>query len=230
MDGDRIRGRGTSRTTDSEETSDTATEAEQPGEPVGAANGAGDPEPEANGDAAGEPAAEPVEPVGADTAESEDAEPAEPAEPVGPAEPAGSEASEEASEADGEPDLESESESESAPADGATGALTITLPDGSESVSEAILTNRRMLTEPAAHDLAPAAELEELRESVDRLSAAVPEDLAGEMETLEASVDEVADGLDRQQRQIQELTDTVASLAEILGASVEFETLEHDGS
>lgn len=223
MDGNRIRGRGAGRTTDSEESAE-ADEAEaeagaepdqpdQPGETesTGAANGAAEPAPPA--DDAGEPAVEP--------ADSEEADAAEPAEPAGPEGTSGS---------DPEPKADPDPDPSPEPADGATGALTITLPDGSESVSEAILTNRRMLTEPAAHDLAPAADVEELREAVDRLYAEIPEDLAGEMEALEASVDEVADGLDRQQRQIQELTDTVASLAEILGASVEFETLDHDGS
>jgi len=102
--------------------------------------------------------------------------------------------------------------------------LTIALPDGSESVSEAILSHRQMLTNPSDHGLVSAAEAEEVRETVDRLAEEVPEELRDEMTDLEASVDELADGLDRQQRQIQELRDTVASLAEILGASVEFRT------
>lgn len=106
------------------------------------------------------------------------------------------------------------------------GALTITLPDGSESVSEAMLTHRRMLTNPADNGLAAAGDLEGLREAVEALSAAVPEDLDEEMAALEASVDEVADGLDRQQRQIQELGETVARLAEILGTSVEFRSID----
>jgi methyl-accepting chemotaxis protein len=102
--------------------------------------------------------------------------------------------------------------------------LTIALPDGSESVSEAILSHRQMLTNPSDHGLVSAEEAEEVRETVDRLVEEVPEDLSDEMADLETSVDELADGLDRQQRQIQELRDTVASLAEILGASVEFRT------
>jgi len=106
------------------------------------------------------------------------------------------------------------------------GALTIALPDGSESVAEAMLAHRRMLTNPADSGLAAVEELEQLREAVETLSAEVPEELADEMATLEASVDEVADGLDRQQRQIQELGETVARLAEILGTSVEFRSIE----
>jgi len=102
--------------------------------------------------------------------------------------------------------------------------LTIALPDGSESVSEAILSHRQMLTNPSDHGLVSVEEAEEVRETVDRLAEEVPEELRDEMTDLEASVDELADGVDRQQRQIQELRDTVASLAEILGASVEFRT------
>jgi len=100
--------------------------------------------------------------------------------------------------------------------------LTITLPDGSESVSEAILSHRRMLTNPSDHGLVSSEEAEEVRETVDRLAEEVPEELRGKMTELEASVDELAAGVDRQQQQIQELRATVASLAEILGASVEF--------
>lgn len=106
------------------------------------------------------------------------------------------------------------------------GALTIALPDGSESVAEAMLAHRRMLTNPADNGLAASEEVAELREAVEALSAAVPEDLGEEMAALEASVDEVADGLDRQQRQIQELGETVARLAEILGTSVEFRSID----
>lgn len=102
--------------------------------------------------------------------------------------------------------------------------LTIALPDGSESVSEAILSHRQMLTNPSDHGLVSVEEVNEVRETVDRLAEEVPEELRDEMADLETSVDELADGLDRQQRQIQELRDTVASLAEILGASVDFRT------
>jgi|GEM_PF-2037116 len=107
--------------------------------------------------------------------------------------------------------------------------LTIGLPDGSESVSEAILSHRRMLSNPSEHGLVSADEAEAVRESVAELAEAVPDDLQGEMETLETSVEELADGLDRQERQIEELRETVTSLAEILGASVDFRTFDGDG-
>ena len=101
--------------------------------------------------------------------------------------------------------------------------LTITLPDGSESVSEAILSHRRMLTNPSEHGLVAAAEGEEILDAVEALSSDVPEDLDEELTTLERSVEGMVDRMDRQERRIEELQDTVESLAEILGASVEFE-------
>lgn len=104
--------------------------------------------------------------------------------------------------------------------------LTITLPDGSESVSEAILSNRQMLTNPDEHGLVSAGEVDDVREALDTLSAEVSDDLRAEVATLETSLAEVEKGLDRQGRQIQELRDTVSSLAEILGASVEFQETE----
>jgi hypothetical protein len=102
--------------------------------------------------------------------------------------------------------------------------LTIGLPDGSESVSEAILSHRQMLTNPSDHGLVAAEEAREVVATVESLSEEVPEDLQGELAALEESADELADRLDHQERQIEELRETVRSLAEILGASVEFRT------
>jgi hypothetical protein len=127
--------------------------------------------------------------------------------------------------ADDEDPADADESTESAVVDAAE-PLTITLPDGSESVSEAILSNRQMLTNPSEHDLVSAGELKEVREAVETLSTEVSEDLRGEVATLETSLDDVEERLDRQDRQIGELRDTVASLAEILGASVEFEDHE----
>ncbi|MFC7174660.1 hypothetical protein ACFR97_15080 [Haloplanus litoreus] len=118
----------------------------------------------------------------------------------------------------GETDTEAESGGSSA-----VGPLTITLPDGSESVSEAILSHRRMLTNPSDHGLVSADEADEAREAIETLSEEVPEDLQGELETLNASIEGMTARLDRHERRIAELQDTVESLAEILGASVEFE-------
>jgi hypothetical protein len=101
--------------------------------------------------------------------------------------------------------------------------LTITLPDGSESVSEAILSHRRMLTNPSEHGLVSAEEADDILGAVEALSAEVSEDLDEELTTLERSVEGMVDRLDRQEARIEELQETVESLAEILGASVEFE-------
>jgi len=120
---------------------------------------------------------------------------------------------------------------ESAPESALTGEaepLTIGLPDGSESVSEAILSHRRMLTNPSEHGLVAASEAAEVQETVADLSERVPEELEDELADLEASVETLTDHLDRQERQIEELRATVASLADILGASVEFRTFDGD--
>ena len=117
-------------------------------------------------------------------------------------------------------DTESEASAvESTPAE----PLTIALPDGSESVSEAILSHRQMLTNPDDHGLVSASETKAVREAVDQLAEDVPDELAGELDELGASVETLTDRVDQQQRQIRELRATVTSLAEILGASVEFE-------
>ncbi|RCU47670.1 hypothetical protein DU504_10385 [Haloplanus salinus] len=106
--------------------------------------------------------------------------------------------------------------------------LTIGLPDGSESVSEAILSHRRMLTNPSEHGLVAASEAEGVRETVAALSERVPEELEDELTDLEASVEGLVEQLGRQERQIEELRATVTSLADILGASVEFRTFDDE--
>jgi len=118
-----------------------------------------------------------------------------------------------------------ESGSESA-LSGEAEPLTIGLPDGSESVSEAILSHRQMLTNPSEHGLVAASEAEDVQETVAELAEEVPDDLQDELVELETSVGELAGRLDRQERQIGELRATVASLADILGASVEFQTFD----
>ena len=124
-------------------------------------------------------------------------------------------------------DESDESEPESA-VSGEVEPLTIGLPDGSESVSEAILSHRQMLTNPSEHGLVSASEAEDVRETVADLSERVPEELQDELAELETSVDDLVGRLDRQERQIGELRATVASLADILGASVEFQTFDED--
>jgi hypothetical protein len=128
------------------------------------------------------------------------------------------EAADDAAADGGQADAEAESDGSSA-----VGPLTITLPDGSESVSEAILSHRQMLTNPSEHGLVSTDEADEAHEAIEALSEEIPEDLQGELETLSASIEGMTARLDRHERRIAELQDTVESLAEILGASVEFE-------
>ncbi|ERG96498.1 hypothetical protein [Haloquadratum walsbyi] len=102
--------------------------------------------------------------------------------------------------------------------------LSIRLPDGSESVSEAILSHRQMLTNPGEYDLASAETVADMRETIARLTEDVPPGLRSDLKTLESSVEEVISQLEQQQQQIEELRQATTSLAEILGASVEFST------
>jgi hypothetical protein len=123
----------------------------------------------------------------------------------------------------GRPDEEAAAEPDET---GTGGPLTITLPDGSESVSEAILSNRQMLTNPSENGLASAEETTEAREAIETLSEEIPEDLQGEVETLRGSIEGMTARLDRHERRIDELQETVQSLGEILGASVELDHRE----
>jgi hypothetical protein len=107
--------------------------------------------------------------------------------------------------------------------------LTISLPDGSESVAAAIRSNREMLAAPAENGLAPAEAVTELRETVDRLAEDRPDDLTNELAGLETATERLADRVARQDREIRELREVVRSLAEILGASVEFQESADDG-
>ena len=102
--------------------------------------------------------------------------------------------------------------------------LSIRLPDGSESVSEAILSHRQMLTNPGEYDLASAETVADMRETIARLTEDVPPGLRSDLQTLESSLEEVISQLEQQQQQIDELRQATTSLAEILGASVEFST------
>jgi hypothetical protein len=101
--------------------------------------------------------------------------------------------------------------------------LTISLPDGSESVAAAIRSNREMLAAPAENGLAPAEAVTELREAVDRLADDRPDDLTSELAGIETATERLADRVARQDREIRELREVVRSLAEILGASIEFQ-------
>ncbi|PSQ59923.1 MAG: hypothetical protein BRD23_03265 [Halobacteriales archaeon SW_9_67_25] len=85
--------------------------------------------------------------------------------------------------------------------------LTIALPDGSASVSDAIVTHREMLIEPQEHGLATDEEITHLSEARSQIS-------------------ELQETVERQQRQIEELQSTVTSLAEILGTEAEWQTFD----
>ena len=100
--------------------------------------------------------------------------------------------------------------------------LTIELPDGSSSVSEAILAHREMLRAPSEHGLATDEDVTHLSEAAETLSTKIQEaDRRGE-ET-ESDVETLRETVERQQQQIEELRATVDSLAGILGTATEWE-------
>lgn len=100
--------------------------------------------------------------------------------------------------------------------------LTIELPDGSSSVSEAILAHREMLRAPSEHGLATDEDVTHLSEAAETLSTKIQEaDRRGE-ET-KSEVETLQETVERQQKQIEELRATVDSLAEILGTATEWQ-------
>jgi len=101
--------------------------------------------------------------------------------------------------------------------------LQITLPDGSESVSDAIVTHREMLREPQDHGLATAQEITHLSEAMESLSEDIAETTQQHDES-RSRIDELEDTVEQQRRQIDELQSMVASLAGILGTDTEWET------
>jgi chromosome segregation ATPase len=101
--------------------------------------------------------------------------------------------------------------------------LTITLPDGSASVSDAIVTHREMLIEPQEHGLATDGEITHLSEAMEKLSDDIEAATEQSAET-RSQISELQDIVDRQQQQIDELQSTVTSLAEILGTEAEWQT------
>ena len=105
--------------------------------------------------------------------------------------------------------------------------LTIDLPDGSASVSDAILSHREMLRAPEEHGLATNEDITHLSEAMDTLSTEI-EETGQESEETREEVEELRETVERQRRQIVELQATVDSLAEILGTSTEWETFDAD--
>jgi peptidoglycan hydrolase CwlO-like protein len=103
--------------------------------------------------------------------------------------------------------------------------LTITLPDGSESVSDAILSHREMLRAPQEHGLATDQEITHLSEAVEALSADV-EETSEQSDESQAELAELRSLVEQQRRQIDELQAAVTSLAGILGTDTEWETFD----
>jgi len=104
-------------------------------------------------------------------------------------------------------------------------ALTIALPDGSESVSDAIVTNREMLREPQDHGLATGQDITHLSKAMEGLSSSV-EEVKHEHEETESEVAELRAVVERQRQQIDELQSMVTSLADILGTEAEWDTFD----
>jgi peptidoglycan hydrolase CwlO-like protein len=134
-----------------------------------------------------------------------------------------SEPTESSTETEPEQHTESGADTASQPQSGSQ-PLTITLPDGSESVSDAILSHREMLRAPDDHGLATTQEITHLSEAMEALSADV--EAATDEEQHQADVTELQTAIEQQQQQIAELRSAVTSLAEILGAEVEWDEAE----
>lgn len=107
------------------------------------------------------------------------------------------------------------------------GPLKIELPDGSESVSDAILSHREMLQAPDDNGLATEEEITHLTEAIESLSGEVQE-TGQQLDETGTEVDELKDTVARQQQQIEELQSAVNSLAEILGTSTEWRRFDED--
>lgn len=117
--------------------------------------------------------------------------------------------------------------------------LQITLPDGSESVSDAIVTHREMLREPQDHGLATEQDITHLSEAMESLSMNIQEasrqhgesrsrieDLEELVETQRQQIEGFEAVVETQRRQIDELQSMVTSLAGILGTDMEWQTFD----
>lgn len=101
--------------------------------------------------------------------------------------------------------------------------LKIALPEGSESVSDAIVAHREMLNDPENNGLATEEDITHLSEAVNSLSGEVSE-LSQHHEERESDIVELRGLVEQQQEQIRELRQMVTSLAEILGTETEWDT------
>ncbi len=105
--------------------------------------------------------------------------------------------------------------------------LTIALPEGSQSVSDAILAHREMLRTPEEHGLATDQEITHLSEAIEGLSEDLTE-ANQQYDGVQSDVAELQDVVEQQQEQIDELRSAVTSLAEILGTGAEWEAFDTD--
>lgn len=132
--------------------------------------------------------------------------------------------------ADSAPDAEQTQSSDSdtaVPEETSSQPLTITLPEGSQSVSDAILAHREMLRTPEEHGLATAQEITHLSEAIEGLSEDVTE-VSQEYDGTQADVAELQEVVKQQQQQLDELRSAVTSLAEILGTETEWQAFDND--
>jgi len=132
------------------------------------------------------------------------------------------------SDADTDDDRTTESD-DAQPTDGAPDAnpLQIALPDGSASVSDAIVTHREMLRDPQEHGLATEQDVTHLSEAIESLSANISE-TNQQHDQSRSQIEELQDLVEQQRRQIDELQSMVASLAGILGTETEWQTFEEE--
>lgn len=103
--------------------------------------------------------------------------------------------------------------------------LQIALPDGSESVSDAIVTHREMLREPQDNGLATAQDITHLSEALESLSGDIQE-TGQQHDESQSRIAELEDLVETQQQQIDELQSMVTSLAGILGTDTEWQTFD----
>ena len=108
-------------------------------------------------------------------------------------------------------------------------ALTIALPEGSSSVSDAIITHREMLNAPKEHGLATEDDVEHLSEAFETISGDLNE-VRSKHEDKEAEVAELRELVEEQQEQITELQSMISSLAEILGTDTAWESFQENDS
>ncbi|MFC7069112.1 hypothetical protein [Halobaculum lipolyticum] len=131
---------------------------------------------------------------------------------------------------DANPDATQDESEHSGPAADAadeTGSpgMTIPLPEGSTSVSDAIVTNREMLRDPERHGLATEGDIENLSGAMESLSTKV-EQVNHRQDDGAARLADLEELVEKQQRQIDELQSMVSSLVDVLGTEAEWTTFD----